>query len=65
MDDCSKAAEAEGKPFTPFMDCRPAGVTEKLENKDSDVMVAMLHSNERMLRRHYDRRRTRVAKPSK
>ena len=67
MDACSKAAKAAGKPFTPFslMDCRPAGVTEKLHNKDDDVMEATLHTNERTMRRHYDRRTTRAAKPAK
>ena len=67
MDDCAKAARAAGKPFTAFslMDCRPAGVTEKLDNKDNDVMDATLHTNERTMRRHYDRRTTRAAKPAK
>ena len=67
MADCSEAAKAAGKPFTPFnlMDCRPAGVTEKLDNNDRDVMDATLHTNERTMRRHYDRRITRAAKPAK
>ena len=67
MDDCSKAACAAGKLFAPFnlMDCRPAGVTEKLHNKHADVMDATLHTNERTMRRHYDRRTARAAKPAK
>ena len=67
MEDCSKAAKIAGISFTQFslMDCRPAGVTEKLDNKDGDVMDATLHTNERTMRRHYDRRTTRAAKPAK
>jgi hypothetical protein len=47
------------------MDCRPGGVTEELKSKTSDAMDATLHWNERMLRRHQDRRRMRVATPTK
>ncbi len=67
MEDCAAEAKKNGQPFTAFnlRDCRPGGVTEKLNNKDSDVMDATLHTSERMLRTHYDRRRTRVATPAK
>jgi integrase len=67
MNDCAAAAKSEGRPFEPFnlRDCRPAGVTEKLNNRDGDVMDATLHTSERMLRTHYDRRRTRIATPTK
>lgn len=52
--------------FAPFslQDCRPKGVSDKLERGDSDTMDATLHSNERMIRDVYDRRRRRVAKPA-
>ena len=62
MDDCAKAAKTEGKPFTPF---NLRDWTEKLNNNDSDVMDATLHSSERTMRINYDRRRTRVAKPTR
>ena len=67
MSACADAAESEGRPFERFnlRDCRPAGVTEKLNNKDSDVMEATMHTSEVTMRRNYDRRRTRVAKPTK
>lgn len=67
MDDCAKVAAHEDRPFTAFslQDCRPAGVTERLENKDPTVMDATLHTSERMLRSHYDRRRIRVARATK
>ena len=63
MDNCAEAAKEAGKPFTLFnlCDCRPGGVTEKLDNNNSDVMDATLHSSDRMMRQHYDRKRTRVA----
>jgi len=52
--------------FAPFslQDCRPKGVSDKLERGDSDTVDATLHSNRRMIRNVYDRRRVRVAKPA-
>ena len=53
--------------FEPFnlQDCRPKGVSDKLEHGDSDVMDPTMHTSERMIKQVYDRRRTRVAKPVK
>lgn len=67
MTDCSKAAIAAGMHFVPFnlQDCRPAGVTERLSNNDGSVLEATLHTSERMVRAYYDRRRTRMAKPTR
>lgn len=52
--------------FAPFslQACRPKGVSDKPERVDADTMDATLHSNERMIRDVYDRRRVRVAKPA-
>ena len=55
--------QIESAPFSQ-PDCRPKGVSDKLERGDSDTMGATLRSNERMLRGVYDRRRIRVAKPA-
>ena len=67
MSACDDAAKSEGRMFEPFnlRDCRPAGVTEKLNKNDTDVMEATLHSSERTLRTYYDRRKDRVATPTK
>ncbi|VEH33572.1 site-specific integrase [Bordetella hinzii] len=55
-----------GHPFKPFslQDCRPKGVTDKMERGDEDVVDATLHTSERMVRQTYDRRRVRRAKPA-
>lgn len=64
---CKAAARDKQIPFEPFslQDCRPKGVSDKLERGDTDVIDATLHSSERMVRQVYDRRRVRVAKPVK
>lgn len=65
MAHCIKAAEAQGRSFARFTlaDCRPAGVTDKRAAGATDTQDATLHSDARMIERHYDRRRVRVAKP--
>lgn len=67
IDECSKLTRAEGSRFIPFSlrHCRPARVAKALDIKDSNVIEAALHANERTMRRHYDRWRTRAAKPAK
>ena len=40
------------------------GVSDKLARGDADTVDATLHSNDRMVRTVYDRRRRRVAKPA-
>lgn len=58
--------EIEG--FSPFTlrDCRPGGVTEKLERGDDIERVrdGTLHSSTSMIQRVYDRRRKRTATPA-
>jgi hypothetical protein len=67
MTECEKQAASERVAFSKFslQDCRPKGVTDKLNKGDSDVMDATMHTNERMIKQVYDRRRMRVAKPVK
>ena len=64
---CVGEAASRGAVFEPFslQDCRPMGVSEKLERGDSDVMDATLHTSERMVRQVYDRRRVRTATPAR
>lgn len=69
MDACSKRATTRpGGPrdFRPFslQDCRPMGVSAKLDKKAEDVRDATLHSSERMINQVYDRRKVRVATPT-
>lgn len=65
MKRCVEVAQAEGIEFKPFslQDCRPKGVTDKMEAGHDDVQEATLHSNRRMIDQTYDRRRVRIAKP--
>lgn len=67
MAECVKRAEVRKIEFTPFslQDCRPKGVTDKMEQGHADVMDATMHTNKRMIEQVYDRRRTRTATPAK
>jgi hypothetical protein len=67
MTACVIEAEKRKIAFAPFnlQDCRPKGVSDKLEHGHSDVVEATMHTSERMVKQVYDRRRTRVAKPVK
>jgi hypothetical protein len=67
MNECMKEAERRGIPFRRFslQDCRPKGVTDKLQAGHHDTLDATMHSSERMVRQVYDRRRVRIAKPVK
>ena len=66
MKACVVEAAERGIPFTPFslQDCRPNGVTAKLERGDHDVLEVTMHTSERMLRQVYDRRRVLIATPA-
>ncbi|MGB3742471.1 MAG: hypothetical protein WA968_10480 [Castellaniella sp.] len=66
MNECVEVATKENIQFKPFslQDCRPKGVSDKLQRGDKDVMEATLHTSERMIRKTYDRRRVRHAKPA-
>jgi hypothetical protein len=67
MKKCADRAAQEDQPFQPFslQDCRPKGVSDKLARGDQDVMDATLHTSERMVRQIYDRRKVRIATPTK
>lgn len=65
MEACEERAAAGGIPFQRFslQDCRPKGVTDKMDAGADDVVDATMHTSERMIRQTYDRRRVRRAKP--
>jgi integrase len=65
MTECVRVAAAERIAFLPFslQDCRPKGVSDKMDAGHDDVQDATLHSNRRMIEQSYDRRRMRNAKP--
>jgi hypothetical protein len=67
MAECIAEAKHGGVEFQPFslQDCRPMGVSAKLEKGDADVVDATLHTSERMVRQVYDRRRVRTARPAR
>ena len=67
MKACIETAKEKGIPFESFslQDLRPKGVSDKLANGHTDVIDATLHTNERMVRLIYDRRRQRSAQPTK
>jgi hypothetical protein len=67
MVECVAEAAQRKIAFLPFslQDCRPKAVSDKLEQGDTDTMDATLHTSERMIRQVYDRRRVRVAKPTR
>jgi len=47
-----------------LQDCRPEGVSYKLEAGHADTQDVTLHSDGKMITRIYDRRRLTTAKPS-
>jgi hypothetical protein len=53
-------------PFEHFslQDCRPKGVTDKLEAGHTDTKDATLHSSDAMIAQHYDRRQAKKARPA-
>ena len=66
MRECEKAAAERRTGFVKFslQDCRPKGVSDKLECGDTDTLDATLHSNAKMIETIYDRRKSRKATPA-
>jgi hypothetical protein len=66
MRECEVEAKKRGIEFKKFslQDCRPKGVTDKLQRGDTDTKDATLHSSDAMIARHYDRSKTKKATPA-
>lgn len=66
MRECEKTAAERKMAFRKFslQDCRPKGVSDKLEAGHTDTQDATLHSDGKMIARVYDRRQTRKATPA-
>jgi hypothetical protein len=66
MRECVKEAKRRGQPFAKFslQDCRPKGVTDKIQRGDTDTKDATLHSSDAMIARHYDRSKSKKATPA-
>lgn len=66
MRECVKEAERRKIAFRKFslQDCRPMGVSDKLEAGHADVQDATLHTDGKMVARVYDRREQKRAKPA-
>jgi hypothetical protein len=66
MTDCEKEAAKRKLAFRKFslQDCRPKGVSDKLEAGHGDVQDATLHTDGKMISTIYDRRRVRKATPA-
>jgi integrase len=67
MQDCVTEAEKLSIEFKPFslQDCRPKGVSDKLDSGHTDVQSATGHTTDRMIGQIYDRRRIKKATPVK
>lgn len=66
MRECEKTAAERKMVFRKFslQDCRPKGVSDKLEAGHADTQDATLHSDGKMISRVYDRRQSRKATPA-
>lgn len=66
MRECEKAAQERKMVFQKFslQDCRPKGVSDKLDAGHLDTQDATLHTDGKMIAQVYDRRRVRKATPS-
>ncbi|MES2973344.1 MAG: hypothetical protein V4757_07030 [Pseudomonadota bacterium] len=66
MRECEAAAVERNIAFRKFslQDCRPKGVSDKLERGDTDTQDATLHSDGKMITRIYDRRTSKKATPA-
>lgn len=66
MRECERTAAERKVVFRKFslQDCRPKGVSDKLEAGHADTQDATLHSDGKMIARVYDRRQTRKATPA-
>lgn len=64
MEHARKKAEKEGIEFQRFTlkDMRPAAVTDRVEEGDETITNATGHSSDRMVRKVYDRRKTKTAR---
>lgn len=64
---CLAEAQQRGMAFARFslQDCRPMGVTDKLERGDQDTKTATGHASDKMIQMVYDRRPQRVATGAK
>lgn len=64
--ECVKVAEENGIEFQRFslQDCRPMGVSGKLDRGDTDTTNATGHTSEKMIATVYDRRPFKRAKPA-
>ncbi len=66
MDVCEEAAAERKLPFRKFslQDCRPMGVSGKLERGDTDTKNATGHTSDKMISTVYDRRPVKRATPA-
>lgn len=66
MTDCELEAAQRKIAFKKFslQDCRPMGVSDKLDRGDEDVKEATGHTSEKMIQTVYDRRASKRAKPA-
>lgn len=66
MRECEKAAAEQKIAFRKFslQDCRPKGVSDKLQAGHTDTQDATLHSDGKMIAKVYDRRQVKKAKPA-
>ena len=64
---CEERAKAEGVSFERFAlrDMRPKSVTERVEAGEANIINATGHSDERMIRKTYDRNVVKRATPTK
>lgn len=64
---CETKAKETGASFTRFTlrDMRPAAVTDRMEEGDQQITNASGHTDDRMVRKVYDRRKTKVARSTK
>ena len=67
MQACISHAQAHNIQFEAFnlQDLRPKAVSDKLSARHLDVVDATLHTSSRMVDQVYDRRRTRIAQPTR
>jgi integrase len=65
MTDCQAEAARRGVKFERFslQDCRPKGVSDKLDSGQTDTQDATGHTSDRMIRQVYDRRKLKKAAP--
>jgi len=66
MRECILEAKKESIPFKQFslQECRPMGVSDKLERGDTDVKNVTGHASDKMIQQVYDRRLVKRAKPA-